>query len=180
MARTEDGEKAKEFLYLVQALSTAAFARSKEDLTQMAAFLAIANGASEQLPDDQPALSAALEFCRVYLPGFSESGDKSGARPAWLEPFRQTKFGPTEEFVDGKWQPENPRWVGLPGDRSADLNIMASLREKTDQEVAELVQAGCGTARSIKVRLSRLEKQGFVKKSNAEPHRWALSPDLCA
>ncbi|WP_439626494.1 hypothetical protein [Shinella sp.] len=180
MARTEGYDKIGEFLYLVQALAIAAFARSKEDLTQMAAVLAIANAASHELPGDQPALSSALEFCGVYLPGFTNGSDRDGPRPSWLEPFRPAKYGPTEEFVDGKWQPENSRWLGLPGDRSADLNIMASLREKPDQEIADLVRADCGSARSIQARLSRLEREGFVIKSSSKPHRWVLSPNLPA
>lgn len=177
---TDRSAEADEFLYIVQGIAIAAFARSKEKLTKLAGILALANAASNKFPSEQGALCSAIEFCSLYMEGLNWDDDKSGSVSPWLEPFVPRKFGPTEIFIDGKWQLDNPRWEGLPGDRSADLNIMASLREKPGQEVAELVQAGCGSARSIQVRLSRLEKQGYVKKSNDKPARWSLSRKLSA
>ncbi|MCA0339642.1 MAG: hypothetical protein LCH99_07885 [Proteobacteria bacterium] len=180
MARTEDGEKVKEFLYLVQALAVAAFVRSNDELMTLAGILARANALSRKLPSDKGALSSALEFCDFYLPGFNPENSTHATQQAWLVSGDPSASESTEELVDGKWRRENPKWVGLHGDRAADLDIMAALREQSDRKVSDLVQAGIGCGHSVRMRLLRLERQGFVTKSRARPQRWSLTPNVCA
>ena len=107
------------------------FARSGDNLRSMASFLSIAHRASDRLPKDQDALMCALEFAEAALPEFVAGRQLAGYRlPEWTGLSDDWINSPVEELIDGKWAAVNPRWEGLPGDRSDHLELMALLREK--------------------------------------------------
>ena len=141
----------------------------------LASTLTLAIGAADRLNPDAAVLSAALEFAAAHLPEFAAGrADPSYVRPDWLS-VSSVGCEDTEEFVDGQWQPVNPRWKGLPGDKSADLELLASLRERQAQTVAALADLLNLNAATVRVRLKKLEQEGLVSKQGVNPTRWRIS-----
>lgn len=167
-------EKPREFLLIVQTLATVTFAKGDHDFLRLAGVMASAIDASRRLPADRGALICALEFAGACLPGF-EADDRAEwlATNAW-----DPEAEPTEELIDGCWRPVNPRWIGLPGDGAANLEILAILRDNPGRTLADLVAASAGTAASIRARMPRLERDGLIVRSTSEPCAWSLADPL--
>jgi hypothetical protein len=173
--------RAAEFRYIIQGLSISIYSGNTANSTYLAALLARCWDLAKCLPHDMDALSCALEFAEAYLPQYASDRAVPGYEtPDWLLPpgpsdWRQE---PEEELVDGQWAVVNPAWEGLPGDRSADLNLMASLRAKSKQTVKDLAAQANVTDTTIRRRLIRLEGLGFVTKSDTRPEHYSLVDPL--
>ena len=169
------------FKYIVQSMVITSFSRGKGDLTSLAAFLAKSAAVSRNLPTDKGALSCAIEFAAAHLPDFASDRAASDYEiPEWLKPHGPSDWirEAEEERIDGKWAPVNPRWVGLPSDRAAELDLMASLRDKPGQTVKQLERELNVTDTTVRARLARLEGLGFIAKSETRPERWSLKNPL--
>ncbi len=174
------GQDARDFLTIIQSMALSAYARSENGSRAIGIFMASATEAARRLPVDRSPLVCALEFAEAHLPEYrSDRLAPDYVMPGWISSTNGDEVGwqpgGVEEEVDGKWGPENPRWVGLPGNRSANLEILAVLREKSPQTIDDLTSAGCGSPASVRTRLANLQKAGFVEQSFKVPSNWSLS-----
>ncbi|SES44313.1 hypothetical protein [Rhizobium sp. NFR03] len=168
--------KSQEFLFIIQGMILTSFARSGGKLPSMASYLSIAHSASERLPNDRDALLCALDFAQAALPEFATGRQLAGYRlPDWTGLSDDWINSPTEERIDGKWQPENPRWAGLPSDRSDHLELMALLRDGGRKTVFELNKATGHSHAKIRARLRAMERLGTVTCLDVEKQCWTLA-----
>lgn len=176
--------KRSAFLF-VSAVHTLALAEmierpGKLQAAEIHAMVGLAAALVDRVPEGRSPTQAAAELLYEYLSIHKDDNfyDDEFPRPDWLP--ERTDWDPDSaeagEKIDGKWQPENPRWRNLPSDKSSELNIMAELIERPRRTVSDLAGAVGASVSSVEATLADLSS--YVVSDRSRPALWSPSAAL--